>query len=353
MSFLSRYFGCRVWSPDGNTLASGGDNNIIGVWDPTNGDCFCMLAGHLGMQRALEFSSDSKLLASASVDQTVRIWDIEKYQCRFVLAGHTGKVRRLSWSRDDTKLASGSSDRTIRIWCASTGSCLQILSNPLNREIDFISWSRSERIVGGTDGRSTFVWNATNANMEHSLGLDLHRDAITRSLTCSHDGDRIAAGSLIAHVIRIWSIPESSCERVLATRDEEAREMDRWADFEDGSSEDRNTKMEAARNKRVRGLLWSSDDSLLLSMCQEFIAIWDVRSGVCTQTLSSSGGIPPAFSPYEASFLIRDLSEMADPVGIACKDVLVFGDKACALIGYSNTIKFFQLVRRHDGSGRS
>lgn len=62
------------------------------------------------------------------------------------------------------------------------------------------------------------------------------------------------------------------------------------------------------------------------------------------QTVQKTGDLPQHFPPYEVSFFMRNLSYKADPVDIACTDVLVFGSKDCARIENSNSLKFFQLV---------
>ncbi len=62
-------------SPDGNTLASAGDDNTIILWDAATGEIKHKLTGHTAWVASVAFSPDGKTIASASLDGTVRIWD--------------------------------------------------------------------------------------------------------------------------------------------------------------------------------------------------------------------------------------------------------------------------------------
>jgi RNA polymerase sigma factor (sigma-70 family) len=67
-----------VFSPDGKTLATGGTDNAIRVWDVATGRQTRLLLGHRGSLVALAFSADGKRLVSGSAHEPERFrsWDL-------------------------------------------------------------------------------------------------------------------------------------------------------------------------------------------------------------------------------------------------------------------------------------
>ena len=82
--------------------------------------------GHASDVYSLEFSPDSKTLASGGFDFTVRIWDPLLAQELAELSGHQGTVFDVSFSRDGHVLASASGHRPG----AATTSALGAAAGP-------------------------------------------------------------------------------------------------------------------------------------------------------------------------------------------------------------------------------
>jgi eukaryotic-like serine/threonine-protein kinase len=115
---------CVAFAPDGATVAAGfAEGNTKGkvvLWDVATGEGRRALPGHPAAVRALAFSPDGQLLATAGDDNTIKLWDLATRQERATLRGHKKRVWGLAFASDGKTLASGSDDQTVRLWRAAT-----------------------------------------------------------------------------------------------------------------------------------------------------------------------------------------------------------------------------------------
>lgn len=72
----SNNMSCVAYSPDGQLLATGGEDGKVKLWNVYSGFCFVTFTEHSNAISAITFSQTKKFVVSASVDGSVRAYDV-------------------------------------------------------------------------------------------------------------------------------------------------------------------------------------------------------------------------------------------------------------------------------------
>ena len=70
MEFIRSHF-----SFDSKTVATGGEDRVIHLWDTSTCTERTTLKGHIGWITAIAISPDNSIIASGDTDKTIRLWD--------------------------------------------------------------------------------------------------------------------------------------------------------------------------------------------------------------------------------------------------------------------------------------
>ena len=189
-----------AYAPDGATLATGGDDGTVRIWDARTGQQQHQLTGHTGPVYAVAYAPDGATLATGGDDGTVRIWDARTGQQQQQLTGHTGPVYAVAYAPDGATLATGGDDGTVRIWDARTGQQQHQLTGHTGA-VYAVAYAPDGATLatGGGDG-TVRIWDARTGQQQHQL---TGHTGPVRSVAYAPDGATLATGG--DTTIRIWN----------------------------------------------------------------------------------------------------------------------------------------------------
>lgn len=101
----------------GNGWPRAGKGGTVRVWDMGTRELVHTLGGvHTRVVEPIVFSPDGKSLASGGDDGLIVWWNLTTGKPREVLRGHTDGVFALAWGPGADDLYSASADGTLRVW---------------------------------------------------------------------------------------------------------------------------------------------------------------------------------------------------------------------------------------------
>jgi WD40 repeat protein len=164
------------WHPDGTHIAStsGYENDAPVISDASSGQLLQTLGSGVNMRRlfAIAWSPDGNYLASGGNDEKVRIWDVATGKLILAYRKHTSTVYDLAWSPDGSKIASAgeAGDSTIRIWDPMSGKTLSVQRNTrgaipifLGNGFTTVDWSPDGKWLAAGDRDGTIrIWRVSD-----------------------------------------------------------------------------------------------------------------------------------------------------------------------------------------------
>ena len=186
-------------SPDGTTLALGTGHEIW-LWDLATGENIAMLKGHRSPVLDVLFSPNGETIASGAWNGTVKLWDVATKENIATLIAHRSGVGSVAFSPDGETLASGSWDNTIKLWDVATGKNIATFEEHTVR-VNSVAYSPDGMMLASSSGEEIKLWDiATKKNI-----ATLEARNLVYSVVFSPDGTILASGSANGTIL-LWDI---------------------------------------------------------------------------------------------------------------------------------------------------
>ena len=186
-----------AFSPDGQTIASGGYDNTIKLWSVT-GQLLETFQGHRDLVTSVCFNDDGKLLISTSLDKTAKLWQLQNDQL-YKLREHSDWIQDIAFSQTSPLLATVGYDKAIRLWSVD-GKLLHQIEN--TSFVHRVKFSPDDRMLySGDENGRVGLWNIQTQEFKDFLA---HAEGPIRGLAVSHDA-KLLATSGDDQAIRLWS----------------------------------------------------------------------------------------------------------------------------------------------------
>jgi Tol biopolymer transport system component len=242
-----------VWSRDGKTIATGGQDGLVRLWDIDEREVRLPLPGHTRPVRGLAFSPQGSWIVAVSDDKAahLRCWDATSGQERLTLKAPKGVFQAVAVSPDGRTIATGGTAGKdvgeIRLWDAATEADRGVLHGHVGEVI---------ALGFAPDGRTL----ASAGSKDNAVKLwDL--------------AERREVWTFAGHTKRVNAVAFTPDGRTLATasRDGTLRLLDA------ASGEERRSFTGDGRD--VRALAFSADGQTLAAASGDLARLWDVPTG--------------------------------------------------------------------------
>ncbi|KAG8988141.1 hypothetical protein FRB93_004296 [Tulasnella sp. JGI-2019a] len=259
------------FSGDGQSVATGGDDGKIKVWNNSSGFCFVTFSEHTAAVSTVEFAKQGQVLFSASLDGTVRAFDLIRYRnFRTFTSPSPVQFSSLSVDPSGEVVAAGSNDSfEVFMWSVQTGKLLDVLTGH-EGPISALAFSPTgNALVSASWDKSVRLWNVFGRGSRAVEPFVMNSEVL--ALAFRPDGMELAASTLDGQ-ITFWDLDNSRQTSIIEGR----------KDISGGRKvDDRVTAANSASGKSFNSLAYTADGSCLIGGGNsKYVLIYDVREGV-------------------------------------------------------------------------
>ena len=201
-------------TPDGKTLASGGEDGTIRLWDLQTGKLKNTFKGHTSAVYVLVFSPDGQTLASGSADESIKLWDLNTGKIIHTLSGRSKGISAITITPDSQTLISGDRIGRIKFWNLTNGERINSFTGHKILVTSLAMTPDGQTVVSSSQDNTIKLWDVKTGQLIRTLtDSDSHHFF---SVAISPNGQQIASGSWDGG-IRLWDVKTGKLTQTLKT----------------------------------------------------------------------------------------------------------------------------------------
>ncbi|KAG5852379.1 hypothetical protein ANANG_G00061770 [Anguilla anguilla] len=258
------------YSPDGQYIATGGDDGKVKVWNTNSGLCFVTFTEHTSSVTAVTFTSRGFVIVSASLDGTVRAFDLHRYRnFRTFTSPRPSQFSCLAVDSSGELVCAGAQDSfQVFLWSLQTGRLLEVLAGH-EGPVSCLSFSPVRSVLASTSwDRTVRLWDMLDSWQTKEI-LQLTSDGL--AVTYRPDGEELAVATLDGE-ISFWNPQTATQTGSIVGRH----------DLQTGRKEtDKITAKQASKGKSFTSLCYSADGQCILAGGQsKFVCIYNIAEQI-------------------------------------------------------------------------
>lgn len=198
-----------AYRPDGKALASGGhDEFSVKIWNLADRTATTTLKGQRTWLEALAFAKDGRTFIVAGAhgmdSPRVKVWDLVDFRVLHTLQAHAGGVWGVALTPDEQLLVTGGRDRTAKVFGMATGQLLYTLEGHTGEVLSVAVSPDGRTIATSSRDKTIKLWDIATGQERVTLIGHTHD---VRSIAFTPDGQCLVSGSMDG-TARLWDLAD-------------------------------------------------------------------------------------------------------------------------------------------------
>lgn len=296
------------YSADGQTLATGGEDGKVKIWNTTSGFCFVTFSDHKSGVTSVEFAKQGQVLFSASLDGTVRAFDLVRYRnFRTFTSPNPVQFSSLAVDPSGEIVCAGTIDTfEIYVWSVQTGKLLDILAGHEGPVSSLAFASSGMLLLSGSWDHTARTWDVFGRN---KIVESFQHQTEVLAVAFRPDCKQVAASTLDGQ-ITFWDVETGKQMGLIEGR----------KDISGGrKATDFTTAENSSSGKSFNSLCYTADGtSIIGGGNSKYICIYDIETTVLvkkfqiSQNLSLDGTQEFLNSKLMTEFGSKELMDVDD-----------------------------------------